>query len=169
MFATSYATRFPRHIRHLILASPAGVGHPPAEIFNTKQLPLPFRIFRRLWQMKITPMSVIRFAGPFGLNWIQKKSGKNAMHTHLLPGAFAKRPLCDMLTQDTVKFPVSFMYGGSRDWMDANQGQKVVDKLKKTNDIDMWIVPEAGHQLFLDNPQVFNHMVTKAILNRSNK
>ena len=91
------------------------------------------------------------------------------MHTHLLPGAFAKRPLCDMLTQDTVKFPVSFMYGGSRDWMDANQGQKVVDKLKKTNDIDMWIVPKAGHQLFLDNPQVFNHMVTKAILNRSNK
>lgn len=153
--------------------------------------------------MKLTPMSLVRFVGPFGpsllnrvvhlrvewmpessalrngqleltlvceytyQNWAHKKSGENAMHTHLLPGAFAKRPLCDLLTRDRVKFPISFMYGGGPDWMDAAHGQKVVDQLKDTNDVDIWIVPDAGHQLFLDNPEDFNRMITETILKRS--
>jgi hypothetical protein len=35
-------------------------------------------------------------------NWALEKSGEIAMHSHLLPGAYAKRPLCEMLTPENI-------------------------------------------------------------------
>ncbi|KAL3673376.1 hypothetical protein V7S43_001091 [Phytophthora oleae] len=52
MFATSYTVKYPGYIEHLALISPAGVGHPPA----SNDLPLGLRIFRSIWNLRLTPM-----------------------------------------------------------------------------------------------------------------
>jgi pimeloyl-ACP methyl ester carboxylesterase len=52
MFSSSYAVRYPGHVEHLVLVSPAGVGHPPPP----KPQTMAVRIFRGLWNLKLTPM-----------------------------------------------------------------------------------------------------------------
>lgn len=52
MFASSYTVQYPAHVEHLVLISPAGVGHPPAP----GPVPIGLRIFRYLWSLRLTPM-----------------------------------------------------------------------------------------------------------------
>ncbi|DBA04440.1 TPA: hypothetical protein N0F65_010036 [Lagenidium giganteum] len=187
MFATSFAARYPGHVEHLVLVSPAGVGYPP-ERDPSKPLPIVIRIVRRLWRLRLTPMSVVRFAGPLGPlvlrmivsarvslmpetscvrrgdlefealtkywyhNWALKASGEVAMHTHLLPGAYAKKPLCELLTPERFQIPITFMYGGGPDWMESSHADKVAEKFKGyPNTVRVLHVPLAGHQVFMDN------------------
>uniref|UniRef100_K3WBF1 AB hydrolase-1 domain-containing protein n=1 Tax=Globisporangium ultimum (strain ATCC 200006 / CBS 805.95 / DAOM BR144) TaxID=431595 RepID=K3WBF1_GLOUD len=195
MFASSYAVRFPDRVDHLVLVSPAGVGHPPPP----GQQPLGIKIFRFLWNLRLTPMSVARYAGPFGPallrfiasarisvmpetsaikrglipkevvaeywyhNWALKKSGEIAMHTHLLPGVFARKPLCEMLTPATIKVPITFMYGGGPDWMDSSHGEKVAESFVNHQRVQVLKVPLAGHQVFMDNVDAFNTMLIDAL------
>ena len=96
-------------------------------------------------------------------NWAHDKSGEIAMCTHLHPGAYAKRPLCELLVPGTLQPPVSFMYGGGPDWMDKSHGAAVVEQLRGRHYADLWVVPMAGHQLFLDNPKDFNRMLIELV------
>uniref|UniRef100_H3HDA6 AB hydrolase-1 domain-containing protein n=1 Tax=Phytophthora ramorum TaxID=164328 RepID=H3HDA6_PHYRM len=195
MFATSYAVKYPGRVEHLALISPAGVGHPPAP----KNLPLGLRIFRSVWNLRLTPMSVARYAGPLGPrflhfiasvrvsvmpetscirhglipldalgaywynNWALEKSGEIAMHSHLLPGAFAKRPLCEMLTPEAIHIPITFLYGGGPDWMSSSHGEEVAKTFEGKQSVEVVLVPGAGHQLFMDNAPAFNQMLLAAL------
>jgi pimeloyl-ACP methyl ester carboxylesterase len=60
IYATYYAEKHSEHIEHLLLVSPAGVGEPP---FKSEQIATPWKILSSFF---ITPMSIVRFAGPFG-------------------------------------------------------------------------------------------------------
>ncbi|KAG7380552.1 Alpha/beta hydrolase domain-containing protein 4 [Phytophthora pseudosyringae] len=195
MFATSYTVKYPGHVQHLALISPAGVGHPPAP----NGLPLGLRIFRSIWNLRLTPMSVARYAGPLGPrflrfvssvrvsvmpetscirrglipldvlaaywynNWALEKSGEVAMHSHLLPGAYAKRPLCEMLTPENIQIPITFLYGGGPDWMSSSNGEKVAKVFDGKQSVKVVLVPGAGHQLFMDNAPAFNEMLLEAL------
>ncbi|POM75933.1 Cleavage induced serine protease family S33 [Phytophthora palmivora] len=199
MFATSYTVKYHDRVQHLALISPAGVGYPPAP----KSLPLGLRIFRTVWNLRLTPMSVARFAGPLGPrflrfitsvrvsvmpetscirhgqipqkdlaaywynNWALEKSGEIAMHSHLLPGAYAKRPLCEMLTPENIHIPITFLYGGGPDWMSSSHGEKVAKTFEGKQSVEVILVPGAGHQLFMDNAPAFNKMLLAALA-RSN-
>ncbi|KAG6961715.1 hypothetical protein JG687_00007554 [Phytophthora cactorum] len=192
MFATSYTVKYPGRVQHLALISPAGVGHPPAP----KRLPMGLRIFRSVWKLRLTPMSVARYAGPLGPrlvrfitsvrvsvmpetscirrgliplealaaywynNWALERSGEIAMHSHLLPGVYAKRPLCEMLTPENIQIPITFIYGGGPDWMSSSHGEKVA---KALDDVQVVLVPGAGHQLFMDNAPAFNEMLLAGV------
>ncbi|GLD99987.1 hypothetical protein PINS_up008715 [Pythium insidiosum] len=195
MFASSYAVRYPSHVEHLVLISPAGVGHPPPP----RPLPFAIKIFRFLWNLRLTPMSLARFAGPFGPallrliastrirfmpetncfrsgripvdsiaaywyhNWALKASGEIAMHSHLLPGVFAKKPLCTILTPDKISIPITFMYGGGPDWMDSSHGEEVASKFAGRQRVQVLKVPHAGHQVFTDNIDDFNSMLVDVL------
>ncbi|RLN49075.1 hypothetical protein BBJ29_006865 [Phytophthora kernoviae] len=195
MFAGAYAVKYPGHVQHLVLISPAGVGHPPPP----GALPLGLRIFRSVWNLQWTPMSVARYAGPLGPallrfiafarvsvmpemscihrglipkealaaywynNWGLEKSGEIAMHSHLLPGVYAKKPLCVMLTPETIKVPITFMYGGSPDWMTASHGEKLAETFAGKQSVEVVIVPGAGHQVFMDNAPAFNELLLSAL------
>ncbi|OWZ22045.1 Serine protease [Phytophthora megakarya] len=165
MFATSYTTKFPDRVLHLALISPAGVGYPPA----SKGLPLGLRIFRTVWNLRLTPMSVARLipiealAAYWYNNWALEKSGEIAMHSHLLPGAYAKRPLCEMLTPENIQVPITFLYGGGPDWMSSSHGEKVAKTFKGKQSVEVVLVPGAGHQLFMDNAPAFNEMLLSAL------
>ncbi|CAI5716072.1 unnamed protein product [Peronospora destructor] len=60
MYSTYFADKYPQQIDHLILISPAGVS---SSGLKQEDLPLLWRIASLFY---ITPMSVIRFAGPLG-------------------------------------------------------------------------------------------------------
>ncbi|TYZ69381.1 hypothetical protein PybrP1_010240 [[Pythium] brassicae (nom. inval.)] len=190
MFASSYAVRFPDQVEHLVLVSPAGVGALPPPSPQS----LFIRFFRFLWNLRLTPMSVIRYAGPLGPallrfiaaarvsvmpesscikrglipvetlaeywyhNWALKSSGEIAMHTHLHPGVFARKPLSKMLTPATIKIPITFMYGGGPDWMDS-----VAENFAGHQRVQVLKVPLAGHQVFMDNVEAFNSMLTDVL------
>lgn len=69
----------------------------------------------------------------------------------------AKNPIMDTL--DELKAKRVLLYYGDHDWMNKAAGYKLVQRLNeiRKNASAMCIeVPEAGHNLFLDNPQFFN-------------
>lgn len=98
-------------------------------------------------------------------NWALKASGEKAMVTHLAPGAYAVRPLTDMLQPERVPMPLTFVYGGESDWMDFRHGQQVVERFKRADrTAALHLVPYSGHQVFLDNPRDFNQIVVESLL-----
>ncbi|GAB9477439.1 Cleavage induced serine protease family s33, partial [Globisporangium polare] len=72
IFASSYAIQFPQNVRHLMLVSPAAVGHPPppddptSGLAKARKKSLFHRMLFSAWENGVTPMSVVRFAGPYG-------------------------------------------------------------------------------------------------------
>jgi len=57
----------------------------------------------------------------------------------------------------STKIGVYALYG-SNDWMDVGGGRELVKRLKKFGNPNgkTYVVPDAGHHLYLDNPIVFN-------------
>jgi pimeloyl-ACP methyl ester carboxylesterase len=85
------------------------------------------------------------------------------MNHILQPGAYAHIPLSSCLTAKTVQFPLTFIYGGRRDWMDSRHGQKVLQSLHAGGRMDcrLHVVASSGHQLPLDSPMEFVSLVVK--------
>ena len=69
-----------------------------------------------------------------------------------------------MLAPEKVKFPVTFLYGGGSDWMNADYGHQVVHQLQTKRYAALRLVPLAGHQVFMDNPTEFNRVLIEAVL-----
>lgn len=62
---------------------------------------------------------------------------------------------------------MTFLYGGGSDWMNHEHGQKVVQKLKRSQYASFRRVTLSGHQVFLDNPTAFNRELLQAIIHAS--
>jgi cardiolipin-specific phospholipase len=89
-------------------------------------------------------------------------SGEFCISHLLAPGAYARMPIVDRISP--LKVPVTFMYGDS-DWMDVEGGraaQKVLAEAGNT-DVDVHVVKNAGHHLYLDNPDDSNAIIEAAI------
>jgi len=79
IIAVRYAEKYPEHVSSLVLASPAGVPHPPSETFqdrvNAQPLSLRREIFRTVgnaWDAGYTPQYASRlFGGWLGRSMIQ--------------------------------------------------------------------------------------------------
>jgi len=108
-------------------------------------------------------------------------SGESMLPTLLQPGAYAKKPLFDRIPKLEVG-AVSFIYGASGDWMDWEAAKRVLDDVKSlsssvspssvsaasssrlcVNDEAIVRVPDAGHQLYFDNPKGFVRGVRKCL------
>lgn len=78
------------------------------------------------------------------------------------PGLHAHVPLdhADQLRDPDLPFPVSFVYGSS-DWMDHRGALEIVkaNKFYASGESQLHILPEAGHQLFMNNPNGFIDLV----------
>jgi pimeloyl-ACP methyl ester carboxylesterase len=72
---TGYALKYPDNVDKLILVSPAGVPEPPPEANNQRKGAL-ISIFRQLWLWNVTPMSVLRAAGPFGSHLLRQYTSR---------------------------------------------------------------------------------------------
>ena len=177
--AAAYAVKYPKHIKHLILASPVGVPYKRIENPTWAQKTFLFNLF------KVYPYTALSVLGDnvgrnlfFRYNQVRFKrehndtefveylyeimrlkgdSGERAFREAFVPVAYAKRPLEDRL----INFPkpVTFLYG-SHDWMDCEHGLKVSNTLDKSK---LFLVPNAGHMLTFDNPEFFNQVVINTL------
>lgn len=93
-------------------------------------------------------------------------SGEYALNKILLPGAYARDPLCHRIgglheLQKQYKFDIDFIYG-SNDWMDSKHALA----LKENNivDCDVYVVNNCGHQLILENYQEFAQVLGNVIV-----
>jgi cardiolipin-specific phospholipase len=94
----------------------------------------------------------------------QPGSGEYALGSLLLPGAWARRPLANRVHD--LKVPTSFIYGKD-DWMDYRGALSVLDRFKVPTRIAL--VENAGHHLYLDNPEGFNASLLAEILGGQQK
>lgn len=121
-------------------------------------------------------------------NLTLKGSGENAMVTMLQPGAFA--PTGEALEQKLLalprELPLSFIYGGTRDWMTSSHGARVVESRRADEQCaekhsiglnnertapakgtagalsTITILESAGHHVMLDAADEFNAAVLAA-------
>ena len=110
-------------------------------------------------------------------NLALKGSGENAMVTMLQPGAFA--PTGEALEPKLLALPqglpLSFIYGGRRDWMTSSHGARIVEA-RRADSISsneervapakvgcplntITILENAGHHVMLDAADEFNAAV----------
>lgn len=86
-------------------------------------------------------------------------SGERALSRVLKPGAWAHSPLRHRLPKIDPSIPVHFIFG-DRDWMNSTAPQELKESAEAGGGtgqrISITHVPNAGHQLFLDNPRGFN-------------
>ncbi|KAI8819567.1 Alpha/Beta hydrolase protein [Fimicolochytrium jonesii] len=177
--STAYALKYPQYVEKLILVSPAGVGQRPEVDIRSRRGLLP-KLFTAMWTWNLTPMTVIRSAGPWGPGLVkgytdrrfsyldetdakdfrdyifhisaQPGSGEFALSRLLLPGAYARIPLHDRLAK--LKMPTVFLYG-SHDWMDYRFAVAAAEHMKVPTRIAR--IAGAGHHLYLDNAVGFNN------------
>ncbi|KAL7424896.1 hypothetical protein Q5752_000582 [Cryptotrichosporon argae] len=143
------------------------------------------------WEKGLSPFSILRTIGPWGPmlvgryssrrfaaqseedvrdlhayiynTSIMKGSGEYCISHLLAPGAYARMPIIDRVHR--LKIPVTFLYGDN-DWMDVEGGRASARRLAKAgNDkAKVYVVPGAGHHLYLDNPDFTNKVVREAIV-----
>ncbi|VVT50769.1 uncharacterized protein SAPINGB_P002874 [Magnusiomyces paraingens] len=117
-------------------------------------------------------------------------SGEYAITRILAPGALPRMPLLDRLdsTFGLLKCPSLWMYG-QQDWMDVDAGFEAVKALNALDakvqtaaaaasrngqqttppinrKADYVEIPQAGHHLYLDNPNAFNTVLLRYLLRK---
>jgi len=93
---------------------------------------------------------------------LSKGSGEYCISHILAPGAHARMPLVDRIS--ALKIPISFIYG-EHDWMDPVGGITSIDNLKAAGNQSarMYIVPRAGHHVYLDNAKAVNKLLLREL------
>ncbi|KZP24586.1 alpha beta-hydrolase [Athelia psychrophila] len=95
---------------------------------------------------------------------LAKGSGEYCISHILAPGAHARLPLVDRVAALPAWMPVTFVYG-EHDWMDPEGGAKAVENLRLAGNGQgrMYIVPNAGHHVYLDNVKATNDLMVKEL------
>ncbi len=84
---------------------------------------------------------------------MQKGSGEFGLTKAFKAGLWAHNPLKKMLIASKFDKPVSFIYG-YHDWMDPSDAYKVKQDMEERKiRCNIELVEEAGHHVYLDNPE----------------
>ncbi|PFH52663.1 hypothetical protein AMATHDRAFT_2057 [Amanita thiersii Skay4041] len=148
------------------------------------------RLFTYLWEEGWSPFQVVRasvFWGPWLIGkyssrrfhsltgeetrdmheyimniTLAKGSGEYCISHILAPGAHARMPLVNRIS--ALKIPITFVYG-EFDWMDPQGGIDSVEQLRQTGNGQgrMYIINNAGHHVYLDNPEAINKLLVKEL------
>ena len=93
-------------------------------------------------------------------------SGEWALKYILKPGAWAFNPIGPRMieagTTGAFRAPITFLYG-SHDWMSPDAALEVSKAVRAAGvNASVHVVPQAGHQLFVENPEGFAGAVIQA-------
>ncbi|KAG6331712.1 hypothetical protein ID866_7373 [Astraeus odoratus] len=93
---------------------------------------------------------------------LAKGSGEYCISHILAPFAHARMPLVDRIA--ALRIPITFVYG-EHDWMDPVGGLQSLEKLRQAGNHHgrMFVVPGAGHHVYLDNPKAVNDLLTEEL------
>ena len=183
-----YALSYPEHVNSIIFASPAGIPHETEEEISQREsgtgISVMWRMVSNLFNCGVTPQSLIRLLGPVGRNLVEKfarqrfswlvdkpefelfweyihltmvdrGSTEFLLHKMFHPVIVARKPLDIRLLNFNKK--MLFLYG-REDWMPV---QAALFIKEKNSLVEVEILPDCGHQLFLENPPEFNRVVNK--------
>ncbi|KAL7408869.1 Alpha/Beta hydrolase protein [Mrakia frigida] len=146
------------------------------------------KFYSWMWESNMSPLEVVRMMGPFGQLLLGKYSthrfsslpssddrydlsyylanlialpgsGEYSVASLLRPGAFARSPLLGRVSSLGSDIGVVFAYG-DKDWMDEEGGREAVKAMKKAGNRkgSVFVCPEAGHHLYMDNADVVNKL-----------
>ncbi|GFR44731.1 hypothetical protein Agub_g6057, partial [Astrephomene gubernaculifera] len=93
-------------------------------------------------------------------------SGEYALRHLLAPGAWAHAPLEERLHE--LRVPVTFIYG-KHDWMRPEHAVRLCERLRAQrppsapHDLAVQIIEDAGHFVFLDQPELFDKALTSVV------
>jgi pimeloyl-ACP methyl ester carboxylesterase len=96
-------------------------------------------------------------------HWQGESSGEQILNALLRFGAHAKEPLCHRIPHLDESIPVTFIYG-TTDWMDSNAGKEVKAAIEakaahQPRTCELFVLPDCGHQLYIENPNDFNDII----------
>lgn len=93
---------------------------------------------------------------------LSKGSGEYCISHILAPFAIAHMPLSRRVS--ALKIPITFAYGDN-DWMDPAGGLQALDTLQRSGNHQgrMFVVPSAGHHLYLDNAEAVNDLLIEEL------
>ncbi len=117
---------------------------------------------QRRFGANLSEKEVDLMADYFYCNSCHKGSGEYASNIILEPFAFARKPLISKLNE--LKVPTVFIFGDN-DWMDrhGNLGKIAVNAMDGNVKSIELIIPNAGHNLMLDNVKYFNQIIIKLL------
>ena len=184
-----YGMTRPQRVRNLILVSPVGVPHRPTGE-QWRRIPLAARAIVKVGAvLGLSPMSIVRAAGPWGQGMIRRTrshmsrkfadlyddvdvvneysfhvsvqpgAGEFAVQHHIL-GEFAYAVDPLIDRLHEMRVPTTFMYGET-DWMDRTAGGEAMKTMRAFT--DLLVIPAAGHNMFADNAPTFNAQVVASI------
>ena len=148
-------------------------------------------VFSWLWDQNFSPFQILRsslFFGPlltgryttrrFGALpaedlkslhayshaiFTSKGSSEYCLSYILAPGAYARWPMTHRI-HPVRDVPVSFIYG-KHDWMDVESGREACRVLKEAGNTrtSCFVVPNAGHHVYLDNPKAHDALILRLL------
>lgn len=190
--ATCFALRYPEEASALMLIDPWGFPEPDHE--NLLRKPFSSRMINQFLFGMIKPVTFLRCLGPLGpstfarmrqhvvgskhdaseremmlsylyhANAHARGTGAAAFQTLCLPSATAKRPLLSRFAALPPEIPVSFIYGESS-WISARSGLLARSLRPPSAHTSVDTIQNAGHNVHLDQPAVFNAVVKNVAKN----
>lgn len=177
--AGAFLLAYPSRVSQILLISPIGVTIKPSEYqfeeSGTWREKLYWRVLGYAWRHRMTPNALLQMTGPLSgwiLGWYTRRrmgvlgdlerialsqyleqicllpsSGDQALIHLFQPGTYAYHPLA--LRFHTVDVPMAFIYG-EHDWVSPLGGIQVRNTARAP--VALYIVPDAGHMLYMDNP-----------------
>ena len=87
-------------------------------------------------------------------------NNKNKMNT---ASVYAIEPLEQLYTLNTLEIPSVLVMYGDTDWLYYNNIESSMQSWKNNvlKDVNYVNIPQAGHHIYLDNPDVFHHVMQK--------
>eukprot|EP00066_Takifugu_rubripes_P003393 XP_003965932.1 PREDICTED: 1-acylglycerol-3-phosphate O-acyltransferase ABHD5 [Takifugu rubripes] len=186
--AVSYAIKYPRRVKHMVLVEPWGFLERPDTAEEDRPIPVWIKALGAMFT-PFNPLAGLRLLGPLGPALVQilrpdfkKKfssmfvdntvpeyiyhmnaqspSGETAFRNMTVPYGWAKRPMSQRMDQLQPHIPITAVYG-SRSSVDSNSGA-AIRELTPERPVDIITIRGAGHYVYADQPDDFNHRVLRA-------
>ncbi|KAM3873472.1 1-acylglycerol-3-phosphate O-acyltransferase ABHD5 [Diretmus argenteus] len=186
--AMAYSLRYPGRVKHIVLVEPWGFPECPDTADEDRPIPVWIKALGAMFS-PFNPLAGLRLVGPLGPTLVQTvrpdfkrkfstmfsdntvseyiyhlnaqtPSGETAFKNMTIPHGWAKRPMLQRVGQLPPEIPVTIIYG-SRSSIDSNSGSGIKEKRPKCH-VEIITIRGAGHYVFADQPDDFNHRVLQA-------
>ncbi|KAF4088144.1 hypothetical protein AMELA_G00079220 [Ameiurus melas] len=183
--ATAYSLKYPSRVKHLILVEPWGFPECPEAGEQDRPFPVWIKVLGAILS-PFNPLAGLRLAGPLGpglvqivrpdfknkysamftdstvpdyiyhLN-VQNPSGETAFKNMTISYGWAKRPMLQRIGLIHCDIPITVIYG-SRSSIDGHSGNSIKE-MRPNSHVELIAIRGAGHYVFADQPEDFNHRV----------
>ncbi|XP_034385124.1 1-acylglycerol-3-phosphate O-acyltransferase ABHD5 [Cyclopterus lumpus] len=186
--AVSYSIKYPGRVKHIVLVEPWGFPENPDTAEADRPIPVWIKALGSMFS-PFNPLAGLRLVGPIGptlvqtlrpdfkkkfssmfddntvtqyiyhLN-VQSPSGETAFNNMTVNYGWAVRPMMQRMDQLQPNIPITIIYG-SRSSIDSNSGS-TLKEMRPHSHVESITIRGAGHYVYADQPEDFNHRVLKA-------